>query len=103
MNRMIVANLAYRPVRSIISIVAVGVEVTLIMLIVGLALGMLNDSKNRQEGIGADVMVRPRGTTILSAFSGAPMPIQIADLLRKQPHVAAVSPVVAQITSGASL
>src|ERR1700730_7202800 len=78
MNRMIVANLAYRPVRSIISIVAVGVEVTLIMLIVGLALGMLNDSKNRQEGIGADVMVRPRGTTILSAFSGAARAMHIA-------------------------
>jgi len=96
---MIVANLAYRPVRSIISIVAVGVEVTLILLIVGLFMGMLNDSKQRTQGIGADVMVRPKGTTLLSTFSGAPMPIEIADVLRKQPHVVAVSPVVAQITS----
>src|ERR1700694_3898028 len=103
MNKMIFANLAYRPVRSIISIVAVGVEVTLIMLIVGLALGMLNDSKQRTQGIGADVMIRPPGTSILTGFSGAPMPIEIADLLRKQPHVIAVSPVVAQITSGTSL
>ena len=86
MNKMIVANLAYRPVRSIISIVAVGVEVTLIMLIVGLALGMLNDSKQRTKGVGADVMVRPPGTSILTGFSGAPMPIRIADLLQKQPH-----------------
>jgi putative ABC transport system permease protein len=103
MNKMIVANLAYRPVRSIISIVAVGVEVTLIILIVGLALGMLNDSKQRTQGIGADVMVRPPGTSILTGFSGAPMPIQIADLLRKQPHVVAVSAVVAQITASGSL
>jgi putative ABC transport system permease protein len=103
MNRMIVANLAYRPVRSVISIIAVGVEVTLIMLIVGLALGMLNDSKQRTQGIGADVMVRPPGTSVFTAFSGAPMPIQIADLLRKQPQVVAVSSVVAQITTGNTL
>ncbi len=103
MNKMIVANLAYRPVRSIISIIAVGVEVTLIMLIVGLALGMLNDSKQRTKGVGADVMVRPPGTSILTGFSGAPMPIRIADLLQKQPHVVAVSPVVAQITAGSTL
>ena len=103
MNKMIVANLAYRPVRSIISIIAVGVEVTLILLIVGLALGMLDDSKQRTRGVGADVMVRPPGTSILTGFSGAPMPIQIANLLREQPHVAAVSPVVAQITSGSTL
>jgi len=103
MNKMIVANLAYRPVRSIISIIAVGVEVTLILLIVGLALGLLNDSKQRTQGIGADIMVRPQGSGQFIAFSGAPMPIQIADVLRKQPHVAAVSPVVVQITSGNSL
>jgi putative ABC transport system permease protein len=103
MNKMIVANLAYRPVRSIISIIAVGVEVTLIMLIVGLALGMLNDSKQRTQGIGADVMVRPPGTSVFTAFSGAPMPIQIAGVLQEQPHVVAVSPVVAQITTGGTL
>ncbi|HEV3036710.1 MAG TPA: FtsX-like permease family protein [Candidatus Angelobacter sp.] len=103
MNKMIVANLAYRPVRSIISIIAVAVEVTLILLIVGLALGLLNDSKQRTQGIGADVMVRPPGTSILTAFSGAPMPMAIADLLRKQPHVVVVSPVVASITSSNTL
>ena len=43
MNKMIVANLVHRPIRSVISIVAVAVEVTLILLIVGLALGILDD------------------------------------------------------------
>ena len=36
---------------------AVALEVTLILLIVGLCLGMINDSKGRQAGIGADVLV----------------------------------------------
>ena len=40
--------------------VAIAVEVTLILVIVGFSLGMLNDSKQRQQGIGADVMVQPQ-------------------------------------------
>ncbi len=32
MNKMIVANLAHRPMRSLISIVAIALEVTLILL-----------------------------------------------------------------------
>ena len=63
MNKMIVGNLLYRPIRSLISVVAVALEVTLILLIVGLSLGMVNDSKQRQAGIGADVVVMPPGSS----------------------------------------
>ncbi len=103
MNKMIVASLAYRPIRSIISIVAVAVEVTLILLIVGLALGILNDATQRQTGVGADVLVRPPGSSIFNGFSSAPVPIAVADKLRQQPHVVAVAPVVTQVTSGANI
>ncbi len=102
MNKMILANLVHRPVRSIISVVAIAVEVTLILLIVGLSLGMLNDAKNRTVGIGADLMVQPPGSSNLIAISGAPVPIKIADKLRQMPHVTVVAPVVWQLnTSGA--
>jgi len=100
---MIMANLAYRPLRSLISIVAVAVEVTLILLIVGLATGMLNDSRRRQEGTGADIIVRPPGSSILVGFSGAPVSVKVADILHKQQHVVAVSPVVAQFTSAGNI
>jgi len=99
MNKMIVANLVHRPIRSIISIIAVAVEVTLILLIVGLALGILEDSKTRQVGIGADLTVRPPGSSNLAAFGGAPVPSKVADILRKQPHITAVSPVVLHVVS----
>src|SRR5262249_18178477 len=99
MNKMIVANLVHRPIRSVISIIAVAVEVTLILLIVGLALGILDDNRSRQVGIGADLTVRPPGSSNLNAFSGAPVPVRVADILRKQPHVTAVSPVVMQVIS----
>ena len=101
MNKMIFANLVHRPFRTIISVVAVAVEVTLILLIVGLSIGMLNDAKNRQVGIGADIMVQPPGSSLLMGVNGAPVSIRVADKLRKLPHVVAVAPVVTQLsTSG---
>ena len=98
MNRMILANLVHRPFRTLISVVAVAVEVTLILLIVGIMLGMLNDGKQRQAGIGADIMVQPPGSSLLMGVSGAPVSIKVADKLRKLPHVTAVAPVVTQLT-----
>jgi putative ABC transport system permease protein len=102
MNKMILANLVHRPVRSIISVVAIAVEVTLILLIVGLSLGMLNDAKNRTVGIGADLMVQPPGSSNLIGISGAPVPLKVADKLRTMPHITVVAPVIWQLnTAGA--
>jgi len=102
MNKMIVANLAHRPMRSLISIVAIALEVTLILLIVGLSLGILNDSKARQAGIGADVIVMPPGSSFIVGLTGAPMSIKVGNILEKLPHVTAVAPVITQVsTSGA--
>ena len=102
MNRMIFANLLHRPIRSLIGVIAVAVEVTLILVIVGLSLGMLNDAKARQAGIGADVIVKPPGSSFLSGITGAPVSIKIGGILEKLPHVEAVAPIVAQLsTTGA--
>ena len=103
MNRMIVGNLVHRPIRSLISVVAVALEVTLILLIVGLSLGMLQDSRNRTAGIGADVIVLPPASSVISGLTGAPMPIKIGGVLAKLPHVDHVSPVVTQISTAGSL
>jgi putative ABC transport system permease protein len=103
MNRMVIGNLVHRPLRSIISIVAVALEVTLILLIVGLCLGMLQDSRTRTAGIGADALVRPPGSSFIGAFSGAPMPIKIGEVLAKLPHVTRVAPVITQVASTGTL
>ena len=103
MNKMIVSNLAHRPVRSAISILAIALEVVLILLIVGLSIGMLNDSRSRQAGIGADVIVLPPSSSNIVGITGAPMPVKIADLIRPLPHVAVVSPVLLQVSTAGSL
>src|SRR5437763_16222614 len=103
MNKMIVGNLVHRPIRSLISIVAVALEVALILLIAGLSYGIMNDSRNRTAGIGADVIVQPPGSSNLAAISGAPVSFKVGDILRKRPHIKVVSPVVWQLSTTGAL
>ena len=65
MNKLIFANLLHRPLRSIISVLAVAIEVIMILSIVGIFMGMLNDQKQRTNGIGADLMMRPSNASYL--------------------------------------
>jgi putative ABC transport system permease protein len=99
MNKMIVANVTHRPVRSLISVIAIALEVTLILLIVGLFLGLLSDSRRRQAGIGADVVVMPPGSSFIVGLTGAPMSIKVGDLIAKLPHVTTVAPVVTAVST----
>ncbi|HWR37565.1 MAG TPA: ABC transporter permease [Clostridia bacterium] len=103
MNKMIISNLVHRPLRSVISIVAIAVEVTLILLIVGLSIGIMNDTAERQKGIGADVMISPPGSSFISGITGAPVSIKVADRLRKMEHVTAVAPVVIQLNTAGNV
>jgi putative ABC transport system permease protein len=103
MNQMILGNLVHRPIRSVISMVAVALEVMLILLIVGLSLGMLNDSRTRTAGIGGDVIVLPPGSSVIVGLTGAPMPIKIRDVLAKLPHVVSVAPVITQVSTEGTL
>lgn len=103
MNKMIVANLVHRPLRSVISISAVALEVILILLIVSFFYGQLNGSKASQVGVGADIMVQPPGSSGLVGVTGAPMPVKVGDVLRKLPHVVAAAPVIWELTTKPSL
>ena len=91
-NRMIVANVLHRPVRTIVSVLAVAIEVSMVMLVVGMTHGLLHEAAKRMEGVGADVLVQPPGSSNFIAFGSAPMPIKIAQRLEEMPHVQAVAP-----------
>jgi len=103
MNRMIVGNLVHRPVRSLISIVAVALEVTLILLIVGLCVGIVQDQRTRNAGIGADVIVLPPGSSFIAGLTGSPMPVKVSGILAKLPHVKKVAPVIQKISTAGTL
>jgi putative ABC transport system permease protein len=85
-NKLVIENLKFRPVRSFLSIIAIGLEVTMMLTIVGLGRGMLEDSRQRARGVGADIYIRPRGSNILS-LSSASIDERLVGWLEKQPHV----------------
>lgn len=74
MNKMVVANLVQRPMRSLISVSAVALEVILILLIVSFFYGQLNGSKASQLGVGADVMVQPPAPPLSLELPARPCP-----------------------------
>ena len=96
-------NTLHRPLRTLVSVVAVGVEVLLVLLIVGLTHGMLNEVGKRIEGVGADVMVQPPSASVFLAFSGAPMPVTVGNRIAELPSVKAVTPVLLQLSSSGGL
>jgi putative ABC transport system permease protein len=99
MNKLVFANLLHRPLRAIISILAVAIEVIMILSIVGIFMGMLNDQKQRTNGIGADLTLRPSNASYMNGVGGAPMPVKNAEAIRRLPHVVVVSPVIQNLTT----
>jgi putative ABC transport system permease protein len=96
---MVSQNVLHRPLRTFITVLAVAVEVTLVIIVVGLTSGLLLESAKRTEGVGADIMLQPPSASVFMAFGGAPMPIAIADKLRQLDYVQAVAPVLVQFNS----
>src|ERR1700682_3597835 len=103
MGHFVVRNLFHRPGRTLIGVAAVAVEVMLVVVIVGLTSGMLEETAKRIEGIGADIMLQSPSAQIFLAFSGSPMPIKIADKLREMKYVKAVAPALLQFNSSGSI
>jgi putative ABC transport system permease protein len=85
-NKLVLENLKFRPVRTALSVIAIGLEVTMMLTIVGLSQGMLADSQQRARGVGADIIIRPPGSSALS-LSSAPLPQKLVNWVEKQPHV----------------
>ena len=84
-HRLVFENLKHRPVRTLLSVVAIGVEVTLILTLVGVSHGVLNDMAQRSKGTGADILIRPPDSAGFT-FS-LTMPEKVVDVVRAQPHV----------------
>lgn len=99
---MIVANILHRPMRTFVSVVAVAIQVTLVLLVVGITTWMRVDSAKRQAGIGADIMFRPPNSSIFM-FSSAPMSIKIKGRLEQIPGIKVVAPVLIQTTTTGGL
>jgi putative ABC transport system permease protein len=103
MNKLVLGNLVHRPIRVAISVLAVAIEVIMILSISGVFIGQVSGSRANSTGIGADLFVQPPNSSFLTAVGGAPVSAKIADVLRRLPHVAVVSPVISQMSTMGSV
>jgi putative ABC transport system permease protein len=101
-NKLVLGNLVYRPLRSSISVLAIALEVVMMLVITGIMVGSLADTKNRASGIGADMIVGPSSASFVRGVSGAPLSVKVADVLRRLPHVAVAAPVAIQVVTGSA-
>ena len=83
--KIVLENLKHKPIRSFLSILLIGVPVTLILSLVGISHGLMEDSQRRTRAIGADIIVRSPTSNLLS--TGGAMPQAVAGALRLVPHV----------------
>ncbi|HTH52416.1 MAG TPA: FtsX-like permease family protein [Edaphobacter sp.] len=98
MNKLVAGNLVHRPLRSLISALAIAIEVIMILSITAILLGKISGFKARQNGIGMDMIVRPATTNNFLGMSSAAASIKVGDILAKIPHVAVAAPVNIQLT-----
>jgi putative ABC transport system permease protein len=87
-------NLGVHPLRSAFSAAAIGLQIFLILLIVGLTTGILSDWRARAEGVGADIIVQPPNSSIFFSFSSAVIPQSQVARIEKLPGIDEVAPVV---------
>ena len=79
-----------------LSILAISISVTMVLTLVGLSRGVLHDQAARTTKIGADILIRPPGSSLLS-FDMA-MPVGVLKKVQEQPHIAAATGVLVQGT-----
>ena len=94
-NKLVLENLKHRWVRTLLSALVVGVQVMLLLTLVGLSRGLLQTSADRAKGSGADIFLKPdTGGTI--SFSSGQVDARFVDFVRKQPDIAQAMGVLSQ-------
>lgn len=66
LNRLVFENLRQRTCHDGLSVLAIGVEVTMILTLVGISYGTLGETARRALGVGADIVVLPPATSVIS-------------------------------------
>ena len=102
-KQMIVAGLKARPVRTTVSILAVALEVTLILVVIGLTSGISQETGKRTEGVGADIMFQPPNSSMFLALNNSTLPMAYAGKIHEIEGVKAVAGVQTQVNSSAGL
>jgi len=86
--KLVLENLKHKPMRSLLSFLLIGVPVTLILTLVGVARGMSEGSQQRARGVTADIMVRGSNAGNTFSFGSPAVPQAYVNYCEtKVPHV----------------
>jgi putative ABC transport system permease protein len=95
-HRLVFENLKHRWVRTLVTLILIGLQVTIILALVGVSHGVLAGMKDRANGTGADIVFRAPDSSVVSM--GISMPEKIVDAIRSQPHVKIATGIFVQST-----
>jgi len=93
-NKLVVENLKHRPVRTLLSVIAISIQVTMVLTLVGVSRGMLDEQARRARGVGADIIIRAPSSSVINMSVN--MPASFIPFVGKEPHVAVATGVLLQ-------
>ena len=86
-NKIVLENLKHRPMRTLLSVLLIGIPATLILSLVGVSQGMSEDAQRRNRSIGAEIVVRAGNAQNAVGFSASSLSEKFVRALEQQPHV----------------
>lgn len=84
--RLVWENIRFRPMRTLLSVLLIGVPVMLILTLVGVSQGFMQDSRERTRGVGADIIFRPPNSSFTTGGTSSMREGAVAKLA-EVPHV----------------
>ncbi|MBL8150802.1 MAG: ABC transporter permease [Blastocatellia bacterium] len=93
MESLVIANIKHRPMRVVATALGISIGTLFIMIVVGLAHGMINERNSRETNILAEIMVRPAGSFSAGVSSNTlSMPVENIRKVQEIAGVASVAP-----------
>jgi putative ABC transport system permease protein len=84
----------------VLSILLIAVPVALMLILVGLSRGFVEDSTRRMRGVGADIMVRSSDFAVGGSMALTNIPYSMVRRLEQIPHVRMATGVASHLVSG---
>ncbi len=95
MANLAAANVMHRKTRTAVSVLAVAMEVAMVMVLVGMANGTLNEIASRLANVGADVLFQPPDASFILGATSAVMPLKYIEIMKRDvPEVVEATPVL---------
>ena len=89
--------------RTLVSVLAISLEVLMILMVVGICKGMIVETAQRQNGIGADIFLRPPNAPIIFGTGSVRMSTQDKDKILSVKGIRVVTPVLTQLDTSDGL